>query len=389
VDSRGYTPHLLADLDGTGRRSVCLPVRDHKQHAYHYQVLILDAPGRVRHTLDISPSSPETVPFRLWSHDLDGDGKEELLFVSAGKVRAVKVAGAARQPAAAVLWEWPPTGGAGDILGVQPPVGGYPAVVAVWSGGTVHGLDGPTGRLRWRCDGPGQPVALLPGPSPGEMPGILFHVSSPESTICQQAVPVFPGGKYGQPRAAPLEAMPAEGQVMVVPLPWEVRARQKLARAVLPGLACLVLLIYAARKRSRRTLAGLLACLLVVPLVVAVGEWREDFPLAEERYAWGGWYWLWPYALSAPGDWGLLVPGVSYWLRSAGSTKGWRGWSVLLLLTAGFALPVCWGIAYNWSLPDGLTWRSPLVWMAAVLLWRWPAQPELSSHQVHRPPANG
>jgi serine/threonine protein kinase/outer membrane protein assembly factor BamB len=366
TDVRGYTPQILADLDGTGRRSVCLLV-----HAGG-QILILDAPGRPRCTLDVKPASPDTVPFHLWSHDLDGDGKEELLFVSDGKVRAVKVNGPGHQPPHVTLWEWPLPGGVGDILGIQPAGAGRPAVVAAWSGGTVYGLDGATSQVRWRCDGTGQPAALLPGQNTHELPSILFHVAAPECTVCRQVVPVaLDGSRYGQPVTAPIDDTSGEDRWRVVPLPWEMRARQRLGHAVLPGLACLVLLGYAVRWRSRLLAMGLLTCLLVVPLVAAVVALRSYHALPEQRYAWGGWYWLWPFALSAPGNLGPLVLGVVCWLCLF-SARRRHGGLVLALLTCLIAFLIWFWQSRGPLLPDGLSWESPLVWMVALLLCTWP-----------------
>jgi outer membrane protein assembly factor BamB len=367
-DTRGYTPHVLADLDGTGQRSVCLPVYDTRRKVY--QVLILDPPGKPRCTMDVKPAPPEAVPFRLWSQDLDGDGKEELLFVSDGKVRAVKVSGAGRQPPAEPLWEWPLTGSAGGVLDVQPACKGRPAVVAVWSGSTVYGLDGATGKPRWRCDGPCNPTALAPGAGAGGMPGIVFHVAAPESTVCRQALPVLPdSSSYGQPVTAPPIDYPRdEERWSVIPLPWEAQARQKGGRALLVGLACLALLVYAVRKRSRRVVISLLVCLLAVPLVAGAFALQGDSAFPEQHYAWGGWYWLWPFALSAPGDMVLLILGVLFCWLNAGRL---RRWLLFGLLTCLLALLIWLQVAPGPSLRDGLTWKSPLVWMAALLLWPW------------------
>jgi outer membrane protein assembly factor BamB len=387
-DARGYTPQVLADLDGTGRYSVCLPVYDTTRRTY--QVLCLGPTGKQRLALDVKPAAPETVPFRLWGQDLDGDGKDELVFVSDGKVRAVKVSGGKRQPPARTLWEWPLAGAAGGVLGVVSAGKGCRAVAAVWSGGTVYGLDGATGKPRWRCDGPGQPAALLPGGGAGAMPAIIFHTATPESTVCRQAVPVRPGGsQYGQPVATPIDGTAGEELYAVVPLPWEVRARQTAGRAVLPGLACLALLAYAVRRRSRVVVVGLVACLVVPPLVSALFTLRSDPALPDQHYAWGGWCWLWPFALSAPGD---LIPvflAAVCWLcacldlRSANSRRDWAVWT---LLTGLLALLTWWWVARGGSLPDGLSGRSPLVWMVALLLL---ARPAPSKRRTSASPPDG
>jgi hypothetical protein len=217
ADVRGLTPQVLASLDGTGRRSICLPVHDRRSGTY--QVLIVGPQGRERHRLDLQPMPRKGGAFRLWNHDLDGDGKEELLFVGDGKVRAIKVLNGGHQPPEKCLWEWPLPNGPGDILGIQPAGKEGPAVVVVRSGSTAYALDGPTGQLRWRCDGPGRPTALWPGSDGSGLPGVLFHVPEPEATVCRQAVRVDPGGTYRQPPPVPIEYGPPSDSSFAHPNP--------------------------------------------------------------------------------------------------------------------------------------------------------------------------
>jgi hypothetical protein len=233
--------------------------------------------------------------FRLWSYDLHGDGEEELVFVSDGKVGAM--GGRLQKP----LWEWPLTDDLGGILDIQPAGQEHPAVVVVRSNNVAYGLDGPTGRLRWRCDGPGRPAALLPGGDSGGLPSIQFHVSKPEITIYRQAVPVGPDGKYRPPVPAPLAYdSPTADPWEIISLPWEYQGRHRMMQALVPGLACLGLLVYFALQRKWRITIGLLMCFFVIPPVIAGFELRANHKFAEQHYAWGGWYWLWPYLLGAP-----------------------------------------------------------------------------------------
>jgi hypothetical protein len=130
---------------------------------------------------------------------------------------------------------------------------------------------------------------------------LAFHTSKPESTICRQALPVGPDGKYRLPAARFIEPA-AEDVGSIVPLPWVNRARQRLPQAILPALLCLVFLAYLVRKRKRLGIA-LLVCMLVIPMVV-VGLWlAQDFKFEEQRYTWKDWYLIWPYVLSAGGEW--------------------------------------------------------------------------------------
>jgi outer membrane protein assembly factor BamB len=320
--SSSPTVPVLVDLDGRGRRSICLLVAGNQG----YQILVLDPPDHVRHCLDIKPLAsdplrpplaPEKGGFRLWSQDLQGDSKESLLYVSDGRVRAV--GSNLEKP----LWEWPVPNGVGAILDVLPARAENAAVVVVRSENTAYGLGGRTGQLRWRCEGTGQPTGVLAGAVPEGTPQVLYHVSKPECTICRQALPVQ-GGRYGQPSLAPVAYDPsAEDPWLTVPLPWENEGRKGVRRTLLPFLACFGFLAYFAWKRQWRIVLGLVACLLVVPLAVAGFELaaRENRHAmsAEQHYSWHGWYWLWPYVLSS-----------------------WEGWTLL---------------------------RNPLPWMVASFLW--------------------
>jgi outer membrane protein assembly factor BamB len=306
--SRPATP-VLVDLDRNGRRSVCLLVQDSQSR----QVLVLDWPDRVRHRLDIRPVAaprsdeslaPEKGGFRLWSYELRGDGREALLYVSDGKVQAR--GGKLDKP----LWEWPLPKGVGTILAVESASADNAAVVVVRSENTACGLDGETGQLRWRCEGTGNPAAVVSDPGSTSLPNVLFHVSKPEYTICRQASPVLATGRYDQPVLTPIEyPASAEDLWRTVPLPWEGQSRKRAAHALLPALACFGLLLYFAWKRRWRVALGLLVAAIAVPLVTARSElasW-ENRIAAEQHHAWGGWYWLWIYTLSAADEVPLCI----------------------------------------------------------------------------------
>jgi outer membrane protein assembly factor BamB/tRNA A-37 threonylcarbamoyl transferase component Bud32 len=197
-------PLTLADLDGKGRPSTCFLAWN--RQGDKLQLIILDHRGQFRKPVPIltRPKGRDAVrllgrefdDLPLWSHDLKGDGKEELLLVSGGKVRAL--GGKFAKP----LWEWPLPGGKGTILDVQPAGKSLPAMVIVQAGSQVYGLEGPTGRPRWRCDGPGRPVAVWPPERPGGLPGIVYHLAQEDSTVCRQLLAVDRTGKYVLPETA-------------------------------------------------------------------------------------------------------------------------------------------------------------------------------------------
>jgi hypothetical protein len=182
----------------------------------------------------------------------------------------------------------------------------------VESGGQIiYGLDRENGRVRWRCDGPGMVTAVLPAPHPSEPPRVLFQLSQPESTVCLQALAAEPDGSYkllpGPP--AGLNPLPEDSR-WVIPLPWEYAAREKLSQAVWLGLACLFLLLGLGLARRWWLVSALVVCLVVVPLIAANHTLSEDRTniqiFDDERYDWGSWYLLWPYALMGWKGWGVL-----------------------------------------------------------------------------------
>jgi outer membrane protein assembly factor BamB/tRNA A-37 threonylcarbamoyl transferase component Bud32 len=350
---------VLADLDGDGRRSLCL-LTDRKPNKFENidgkdwlrtaqaQLIQFDWDGRPQWSLDLKPHvvekqgdvggwrplpEDERPVLGLWNHDLKGDGKEELLFINGDKVQVLSLASGGRQPPEKPLWEWPLPNGAGEILDIHPAANGHPAVVVVRSRNVVYGLDGPTGRLRWRCDGPGRPVACLAGETSevsktSEVwPTVWFHASKPESTICRQALPVADDGKYLLPPAAFIDR-PAEDVGLIVALPWVGGAKHRATDAIWPGIACLALVGYCAWKRRWRTTIGLLVLMLLIPLAVAAVQLTFDDKFAEQRYSWSGWYWLWPYVLSAGREWTprVLLAGLVVWLLLRGLRMAWLHW---------------------------------------------------------------
>ena len=233
----------------------------------------------------------------------------------------------------------------------------------------VYGLDSATGRLAWRCDGPGRAIGLsgasekgsgpfcLKGPEGAShkmdltpfLPSVWYHTVKPQgNTICRQALPVDADGKYLRPSAKPVVyGPPPVDNWAVRPLPWECLARKRLTGALLPGLACLGLVGFCALRRKWWTTAGVLACLLVVPLLVAWAELRRLS--AGQHYAWDDWYLIWPHALSVPQDvtvgslflLALLATMVVFVLLVP---RKWR-WIAVSLLFLGL-------VCLSWGLPS-------------------------------------
>ncbi len=359
-----YYP-VLADLDGDGQRSLCLlTVHDHNKSEFRdgkfYSVLQpqlfqVHQAAREQHTLDLkpvlrdrifgpglrnSPSPDEKTVLGLWSHDLNADGKEELVFINGDKVQAINLASHKRKrPEKAEpldkLWEWPLPTGVGEILHIHPAGKAHPVVVVVRSGFAAYGLDGRTGRLRWKCDGPGRPVACLAGDNADGLPNVWFHASQPESTICRQALPVGEDGKYRLASPALIET-PEDDVGLIVPLPWVNRAKERALQALLPAIIFLGLAAYFARNGRRRLAIFMLVCLAVIPLAVATLQLIFETKFDEQFYAWSGWYWIWPYVLSAGGDWApkVLLGGLLAWVLWRVALAGKWKWRLAIGLLA-------------------------------------------------------
>ena len=129
--------------------------------------------------------------------DVDGDSRDELLWIGDGKLHA------SSGDLAAVRWQWDLPAGRGELVELPATATGAPPAIAVWSGDTVYGLEAATGRLRWCCEGPGPParqleVQILGCPRAGALPLIAFHeIYDPDNyanvaTVCRQALPADP-----------------------------------------------------------------------------------------------------------------------------------------------------------------------------------------------------
>jgi outer membrane protein assembly factor BamB len=118
--------------------------------------------------------------------DLDG-GRDELLFVAAGKLRATDLTGKA-------LWERPLTTQKGQIVETGLDAGGRPTVL-LKDGGRMHLLDGRTGQTRWLpFEPPTGAVAVLREP---DKYGLARAVMvSPHGAECRLLVPPKREGDY-------------------------------------------------------------------------------------------------------------------------------------------------------------------------------------------------
>jgi hypothetical protein len=243
---------------------------------------------------------------RFGAYEFRGNGPHELISVSLqdGAVRASDAH--TRQ----LKWERRLPGQHSEILEILPAGPKQVAGVVVKSDEqTLYGLDGLTGKPRWRCGGPGRPVAVLPGADTEELPTVLFQMSGPDVTICLQTLPTDENGSYRRlPEKSEGCNPPGEGRRWVVPLPWEHAARPGLSQVLWPSLACFWILLGFMLARRWGMVVGLLACLILVPCAVGFHEIHASASQCYEdvSFAQAGWFRLWPYTLTAWAGWVML-----------------------------------------------------------------------------------
>ncbi len=285
-------PHtLLVDLDGNGRRAVCLRVfgQDRQQ-----QIVLLNGAGQERARIGVGKESLHWL-HGWWRHqDVDGDGKEELFFAHDGHLWA------SRGSEQEALWKWRlPSGNLGDgaIMDFLSGGKGEPAVVVVWLEKTVYGLDGKTGRPRWRCEVPHRYTTFS---SPGPQLHVLAAKDSPAprvlcrwpstgaddlGTAVRQAWPTDADGRY-QPPAPEPRTYPELDEMPTRALPWSYGLPRyfKWLAWVLIGY-----LVYLGWCRRWYRLGILVFIVVLVSAALAAAFLMLDYSESDEHYAWSGW----------------------------------------------------------------------------------------------------
>jgi serine/threonine protein kinase len=219
-------PSLLVDFEGAGRRSVCLYIAEvtkTNQGSLHEPgVVILDGAGKVRRRVEFRPGPLTSVGYysgRSWwrAADLNGDGKEKLLFYDGGKLQALE--GERLES----LWKWPVPEGPATLLDVLPAGKTFPATIAVWAGKSVYGLSGVSGRPRWR----GEMPYTATNPSYGQRETVLMPDSNAlglprllAGDGCRLTWLVDDQVRYLPPRGQPTVYAPLSDPVSLRPLPW-------------------------------------------------------------------------------------------------------------------------------------------------------------------------
>jgi hypothetical protein len=256
-------------------------------------LVLLDARGRVLQRRLIPRRGRLMDPPRpLRSYDLNGDGRDELLFFEGDKLVATR--GDFRH----VLWRSPLSFPAGEIREFLPGAKGQPATVVVRSGESLYGLNGRTGGVRWRHDGAGEVLGLMPGNDSWGGPRILCSVNK-QFVSCRLALTTIPSGDY-RPPAVGETVSPVKEVLPPRPLPWESPFASSdrwfdkagLGHPMLPFLCFWVFLVGVAIKGGWRGLGVFLMWYILLTLLVVGITLGLDSRKMEpgERYSGEGWY---------------------------------------------------------------------------------------------------
>jgi hypothetical protein len=189
-------PLCLADFDGSGRRDVCVSFG---MSPGRRRVVILDARGQERVRRDLTSVSLPT----FISADVDGNGRDELLFHDAGRLRACR-------GDLSELWSRPTRETIREVL---PAVSGRAATVVL---NPSLGLYGATGRPMWLI---GSARSILRAGDDRSLPRALTGPDG--TTVCREAMLTTAEGTYspGQGLAAKPAAFRDDPRWQR-PLPW-------------------------------------------------------------------------------------------------------------------------------------------------------------------------
>lgn len=250
--SRGPSfPFRLAAFEKDRGRTVCVNIGTPNNER---RLVLLDANGHEHASRALGP--------RWWitleTCDLDGDGRDELLYHYDGKLRAVR-------GNLAEIWSWPYEGLVREVL---PGRDGRPGTVVL---NPNIGLDGATGRPRWSGP-PGNSVVL--DRTATDLPPRLLAIGSNE-TSCHVAFSADPAGRLVLPAVM---VTPASRNAVDPrwkrPLPWTPGGSYNvhpLQFVIAAGAALIVLVVPVGIVRfARRERRWGLPLLMALPIALAI-----------------------------------------------------------------------------------------------------------------------
>jgi outer membrane protein assembly factor BamB len=186
----------LAGFDASGRRDVCVSfsIAPHRR-----RVEIIDAKGRSRVGRDVESIGPPA----LTAADLDGDGRDELLFHDGGRLCACR-------GDLSELWSLSTREATREVFPAAP---GQPATVVISSS---LGVDGATGRPLWSI---GKARSILRESDAKNLPRSL--VGPDGTTVCRVAMPASAQGPDEPARGTPAKPSALyDDPRWQRPLPW-------------------------------------------------------------------------------------------------------------------------------------------------------------------------
>ncbi len=233
-------PRVVA-LDGTGKKAIAVVADQTKAGR---RVVILDGSGRV---VRARPIESKHLGHRIWASELDGDGKDEILFEDKSRLCA------ARSDLTSEIWSSSVVAGVKEIRQVA----GRGTALVLESGVL---LDGATGRPTYRADRLAN-FSLIDTP---ESARPMAVETLPSRTT---AFMTSPADASTAIRGEPVPGDPDPGDPRIVrPLPWVVGSPGVLKETDRPSLPAIALFTFAAGLYS---LAVVVAPILLVGKVIA------------------------------------------------------------------------------------------------------------------------
>ncbi len=253
---------VLAQLDGNSTTNVCVSF---KESASEWRFVVLDGSGNERARRETA--GEEAYLIALAAADLNGDGRDDLLVWSNGRLRAWG-------PDLREAWSRPDQ--FASIDQVLPGSPGNPSALIITP---ALALDGATGQSRWTAQGAftarpaeSEPALLDPGNSTRHPLWLSLGMGA---TVCREALPTTSNGKLAPPRGTLIQ--PGRNPLdprWARPLPWLAWLNGPFGLwgfLAATGLACvnvvlplLILRLIAGRRRAS------IRALMAVPLAAAL-----------------------------------------------------------------------------------------------------------------------
>ena len=290
---------ILINLDGDRTRCICLGIHEQRTS----QIVILDSGGTVRRKIPVSGLDFWT---NVAGRDLDGDGRDELVFRNQNELQVY------RDLDQSTLWKQPAVSNWFRLL--QPPAGtpvSTDTLTLQYGAGTAIGLESATGAVRWRSEPPRQEnqslhsELILPANPTGRAVSVSVD-SRGESTLEQNIWSTDANGRFQSPPTQPMTYAPFDDPDRLHPLPWvpvgrfrgwaRLDSHERIDLFIALSLVAVValrFLVWIRQKQWRRaflylSIAPVISLLAAVVMLVASARRLAD----GESYAWSGWSWI-------------------------------------------------------------------------------------------------